>query len=225
MSREPFRSRLFCFGLRKMKRGGKMESTMQTPMEAFFPDGRIYEYCLQRLRLVASQQKLVLQVHDIHDVPDTGTAPPCIEVVLRIPGFKIHNPVTGKPMLSTDWIKNHFEGRPSQTTFLDAFAEYLASSIPAGHLEAHLKPKFKHYRDGVPGNLPTRADLYVEHQELARQLRAAQKWLRGLKRLYQAFREQDEAHFLEAASDPAFWWATYIKGGHITLEQLSHPSP
>ncbi len=202
-----------------------MENNLQTPMDAFFPDGRIYEHFLQRLRLLASQQTPVLQVHDIRDVPDTGTDLPCIEVVVRIPGFKIYNPVTGKRMLSTDWIKNHFEGQSSQTAFLNAFAEYLASSIPAGHPEANLKPKFKHYRDGLPGNLPTRADLYVEHQELARQLRAAQKWLRGRKRLYQGFRKEDKAEFFEAASDPALWWAEYVKEGQVTLDMISSKSP
>jgi len=100
---------------------------MQSPMQALFPDGRIYEHFLQRLRLVASQQAPIVYVHDIRDVPDTGAELPCIEVALRVAGFKISNPVTGKPMISTDWISKYFQGETSQKAFLDAFG--LPSSI------------------------------------------------------------------------------------------------
>ena len=79
-----------------------MSIKSMTPMEALFPDGRVYEHFLQRLRLVASQQMRILEVHAIRDVPDLVDKLPCIEVVLRIPGLKIHNPVSGTPMLSTD---------------------------------------------------------------------------------------------------------------------------
>lgn len=202
-----------------------MENTVQTPMEAFFPDGRIYEYFLQRLRLVASQQTLVLQVRDIHDVSDTGTDLPCIEVVLRIPGLKIHNPVTGKPMLSTDWIRNHFEGRPSQKAFQDSYAEYFEISIPADHPEANLKPKFKHYRDGAPGDLPTRADLYVSREGLIQHLTAARKWLRMLQRPKQEFSKEDRTAFLNEISHPMFWWAKYVQEGSVTLTQIARHSP
>jgi hypothetical protein len=191
----------------------------------FFPDGRIYEYYLQRLRLVASQQVRVLQVHEIRDVPDSLGELPCIEVLIRIPGLKIHNPVTGRQMLSTDWLKSHFEGQPSQKSFLDALAEYLAASISADHPEADLKPKFKDYRDGAPGVLPARADLYWWRDELIRHLVAAKKWLRGLQRANQDFTKKDRIDFLKEISHPIFWWAKYVQEGRITLEQIARHSP
>src|ERR1700722_12615823 len=116
-----------------------MTKNLLTAMEAFFPDARIYEYYLQRLRLVASEKTRILQVHEIRDVPDSQGELPCIEVVIRIPGLKIHNPFTGTQMVSTNWLKSLFEGKLSQKAFLDAFAEYLAASIPANHPEANLK--------------------------------------------------------------------------------------
>jgi len=196
-----------------------------TPMEALFPDGRRYEYFLQRLRLVAAQQTPVLSVHDIRDVQDTGNDLPCIEVVLRVVGFKIQNPVTEKPMISTDWIRKHFEGQPSQKAFLDAFAAYLAASIPAGHPEAHLKTKFDHYRDGAPGGLPARADLHLWRDELIQHLVAARKWLRKLERPNQEFTKDDRAAFLSEISDPVFWWAKYVQEGSVTLRQIARNSP
>jgi len=104
-------------------------------------------------------------------------------------------------------------------------SDYLAASLPANHPEAHLKPKFRHYRNGVPGDLPTRADLYVEYDQLVRHLRAAKKWLRGRKKLYQGFRKNDEVEFLAEISSPVFWWAMHIKGQDITLEQIANQSP
>ncbi len=202
-----------------------MDNNVQTPMEAFFPDRRIYEYFLQRLRLVASKQTRTLRVHDIRDVPDATDDLPCIEVVLRIPGLKIYNPATGKQMISTDWLRKHFQGPVSQQGYLNALAEYLDESIPIGDPEAHLKPKFKHVRDGAPGHLPARADLYVWHDELVRHLVAAKKWLRRRKQLHQGFSEEDQAAFLEAISHPIFWWAKYVKQGHMTVEQIARYSP
>jgi hypothetical protein len=199
--------------------------TALTPAEAFFPGGRIYEYLLQRLRLVASQKTRVLRVHDIRDVPDAMDDFPCIEVVLRISGLKIYNPATGKQMISTDWLRKHFEGPASQQAYLKAFAEYLAESIPTGHPEAHLKPKFKHFRDGEPGDLPAGGDLYVWHDHLVLHLAGAKKWLRGRKRLKQGFGEEDQAAFLEVISDPMFWWAKYVKQGQITLDMIASKSP
>lgn len=197
----------------------------QTPMEAFFPDGRVNEYYLQRLRLVASQQTPVQRVHDIRDVPDTPGEFPCIEVVIRIAGLKIHNPVTETQMFSTNWIRNHFEGQPCQQAFLDSFSQFLGNSIPNDHPEANLKRKFEHYRDGAPGNLPARADLYVRRDELMRHLVAARKWLRGLKRAKQEFTKKDRIDFLKEISLPIFWWAKYVQEGCITLEQIARHSP
>ena len=205
--------------------GVGMTKNLLTAREAFFPGGRIYEYFLQRLRLVASENARVLQVHEIRDIRDSPGGLPCIEVVLRIPGLKIHNPVTGKPMLSTDWLKRHFEGPVSQQAYLNAFAEYVAESIPTDHPEARLKPKFKHYRDGVPGDLPARADLYVWRDQLVGHLTAAKKWLRGRKRLHQGFGEKDQAAFLKSISHPMFWWAKYVKQGQITLDMIASKSP
>jgi len=202
-----------------------MTKNLLTAMEAFFPDGRIYEYYLQRLRLVGSQQTRVLQVHEIRDVPDSPGELPCIEVVIRIPGLKIHNPVKGTQMLSTDWLKKHFEGPVCQKAFMDAFAEYLAASIPTDHPEAHLKSKFKDYRGGPPGDLPARGDLHVWRDELSRHLVAARKWLRGLQRAKQEFTTEDRTNFLKEISVPMFWWGKYVQGGQITLTQIARQSP
>ncbi len=198
---------------------------VKTPMETFFPEGHIYEHFLQRLRLVASQQVPVLRVHDIRDVPDSVDELPCIEVVIRIPGLKIYNPANRGQMISTDWLKKNFDGPASQKALLDAFADYLAASIPADHPEAHLKPKFKHYRDGAPGDLPTAADLSVWRDELVQHLVAAKKWLRRLHRPNQEFTKEDRSVFLKEISRHMFWWAKYVRDGQITLSQIARQSP
>jgi len=225
MSREPFGSRLFCCVLRPKFERGKMARNTQTPMEVFFPDGRIYEYYLQRSRLVASEKTPVLRVHDIRDALDSVDELPCIEVALRIPGLKIYNPVTGKLMILTDWLRSHFEGQDSQKGFLDAQTRYLGESIPTNHPEASLKPKFKHYRDGAPGDLPARPVLWVWYDELVRHLVDARKWLRTLKSPMQEFSAEDRAAFLKEISHPMFWWAQYIHKRRITLTQIARHSP
>jgi hypothetical protein len=128
-------------------------------------------------------------------------------------------------MLSTDWLRKWLESPATQRAYLDAFSAYLAATIPDDHPEAQLKRKFKHYRDGVPGDLPTRADLYVEYQELVRHLRDVQKWFRGRKRLRRDTSKEDQAAFLQTISDPIFWWAKYFKQGDITLEMICAESP
>ena len=197
---------------------------MQTPMEVFFPDGRIYEFLLQRLRLVASEKGRVLRVDKIQDAPHLSTDVPKIEVTIRIPGLKITNPVTGKPMMLTAWLKQYFEGEHSQKGFLDAIAEYLGESIPVDHPEAHLKRKFEQYRDGAPGDLPPRATLYAWKEALVQQLAASRDWLRNLKRPKQEFNKRDREAFLKEI-ELRFWWATYVRRGEITLRDIARQSP
>ena len=197
---------------------------MQTPAEAFFPDNRRYEYFLQRLRLVASDKIPILRVEDIRDVPNSPDGVPEIEVLIRIPGLKINNPVTGKRMILTDWIKKYFEGEYSQKGYLDAMARYLERSIPVEHLEANLKPKFAHYRDGTPSDLPPRAALFTWLKSVAHQVAVARDWLRGLKRPKQEFNKQDRENFLKQV-EPRFWWAKYVHEGRIALPDIAKRSP
>lgn len=199
-----------------------MAKKFLTVKEALFPRGAIYEYYLQRLRIVLADRVHALKVSDIRDVPDSPDSElPAIEVVIRIAGLKLRNPVTGCPLISSDWLKQHFEGWHSQESFWLALAEYIRGSIPSTHPEARLREKFRQVKGGRPGILPARADLFVWYDELIRHLEAAKKWLTALPRKHQGFTKQEKQEFLEAASDPVFWWTYLVKNDKVTLEQIA----
>lgn len=199
---------------------------ISTVTTALFPPGRrFYEFYLQRLRFVLANRISAIKVLTIQEARESLGEWPSVQVVLSIAGLKLKNPVTDQPLISTDWMRQHFEDWLSQKAFWQSFAEHIGTTIPDGHPEELLRKKFKQVASCSPGNLPARADLWVEYQELVRDLKVARKFLATQPRQCEGFREVDKQQFLKTASHPHFWWARYVTSDEVSLEQIAKGSP
>jgi hypothetical protein len=219
---------LHYFGRHFVRDGGYMTGKTLSISEAFFPDDRRYEYYLQRLRTVLADQTRAMSVVEIRDAPDSldPNELPSVEVVIRIAGLKLRNPATGRPLMSEEWLREHFQAWPSQEAFWLALADYLAKSIPENHPEAGLRSKFKEVKSGSPGNLPARADLFVSYQQLSGQLTAAKRWLVARqKRGHKGFSSHDRTEFINLARDAGFSWIEYVRKNDLSLEQIKNWTP
>jgi hypothetical protein len=204
-----------------------MSGTLATFLDGIFPGRRFFEYYLQRLRLVVGNKTRLLKVTGIRDVPrpENPEEFPGIEVVIRISGLTLRNPVTNLPLLDERTFKEYFESWPVQKAFLDWFAQYIADSIPENGPEALLNRKFATVNEGRPGTLPPRADLLLVYQRLSRQLRATRAWLLSLPKKRQGFTEDDKRNFLSEAPRDSFWWIYLVERGDLTLSQISSNTP
>jgi hypothetical protein len=210
-----------------MNEKNPMNRELPTFIDEVFSDRRFFEYYLQRLRSVVANRVRALRVVGIRDVPDPpdGAELPAIEVVIRIAGLKLRNPATSRPLISSEWLRQHFEAWPGQESYWLALADYIAASIPPTHSEARLRKKFQQIKSGSPGNLPARADLLVWYEQLIGHIKAAKKWLGEQPRAYQGFSAMDKQNFLNAASNPVFWWVRDVEENRISLEQIFEDAP
>lgn len=193
-------------------------------IDALFPNRAIFEYLLQRLRLVCSSKTRVIEVADIRDLPESDDRDqfPSIEVKLRIRGLKLKNPVTAKSQISETRLKEYFEGDPMQKSFLRWFARYIAESIPPTSPEIRLKRKLGTLQEGRPGKLPPRADLKLMYELAVRQLSAVKDFLwKHPTRNRRELSHQDR-QFLEEAS--TFFWWRHVEHDEITLDDIENSS-
>lgn len=204
-----------------------MSGTLSTFLDEIFPGRRFFEYYLQRLRLLIGSKTRLLKVTQIRDIlrPEQPDAFPSIEVVIRISGLTLNNPVTNRPLLDEKRFREYFESWPVQKAFLDWFAQYIGDSIPENDPEASLRSKFATVHEGRPGTLPPRADLLFVYQQLSRQLRATREWLLSLPKKRQGFTEDDRRNFLSEAPRDSFWWVYLVEGGDLTLSQITSNTP
>jgi hypothetical protein len=184
---------------------------------------RPYEYMLQRFRLVHTNKTAVLRVVDVRDEPDSIGLDelPSIQVTMRILGFKLFNPVTGRPMLPDNWFRSYFESWPVQKGFLEALAVLIAERIPEDSPEFGLKAKFKTASKGRASKLPPRADLRLIYQKLIRQLNLVRKWLHDQTQGKRGFTEQDKKRLLDQAPKDSYWWLYLVEQNEIALSQIS----
>jgi hypothetical protein len=204
-----------------------MTKTLATLINEIFPDGRIYEYYLQRLRLVLSTKARPLEVKEIRDIPlpEKPDGFPSIEVVIRIQGLTLNNPVTGRPMLPGAKFKAYFESWPMQEDFLVWFGQYIGESIPADSPEASLKKRFETIKEGRPSCLPPRADLLLVYSKLVRQLQTVKDWLRARPIGNRGRTQADQKTFLKEAPQDSFWWLYLVERGDLSLEQIETNTP
>jgi hypothetical protein len=204
-----------------------MTKTLASLINELFPDGRIYEYYLQRLRLVLSTKARPLEVKEIRDIPlpEKPDGFPSIEVVIRIQGLTLNNPVTGHPMLSGAKFKTYFESWSMQEAFLVWFGQYIGESIPADSPEASLKKRFETIKEGRPTCLPPRADLLLTYRKLVRQLQAVKEWLKARSTGNRGRTEADRRTFLKEAPRDSFWWLYFVECGDLTLKQIEADTP
>jgi hypothetical protein len=177
--------------------------------------------------LVIASKTPILEVKEIRDVPrpDKAEGFPSIEVVIRIAGLTLTNPVNGNPLLSRERFKEYFESWPVQRGVLLWLGRYIADCIPANSPEVRLKRKFRTVGQGRPSALPPRADMRFRYDQLVRQLGAVQKWLRSRHKGTREFTEKDREGLLNEAPRDSFWWLYLVERRDLTLPQIEDNTP
>jgi hypothetical protein len=217
-----------------------MNSNKASISEEFFPDGRYFEYYLQKIRVILADETPIFEVVEVREGPEAKStlAPnlgplPSVEVVTRLPGLRLRNPATGQLLISRRRISEIFESPPIQKLVLKGIAQYISESIPTESPEAGLRRKFQSVGEGAPGRLPPRADLKLIYERLVQQVGIAKKILCALPhRRHQGFDESDAKRFYEAMEKlycdlhTGRWaWLGLIASHKLDLEQLAKGSP
>jgi len=201
-----------------------MSTKLIKPIE-LFPEGRIFEYFLQRLRLMISRKEHAFEIAELSDLPEVADRDgfPCIEVKLRVRGLKLTNPATGMPLLSRARLQQCIEGPPMQEAFLKEFAKYVADCIPPSSPERRLKAKFDTLDEGRSGTLPTRADLKLLYDRIKLEVTAIRNYVRKNPSSHSRALSQPNSEAYREAN--RFTWWHLIERGRIALETVAADTP
>jgi hypothetical protein len=209
----------------------RISAKVSEMMDKLFPGGSQYEYLLQRAKLVLAAiskgQTQVLTVVEMHDSPHPPRDVeefPYVEVVIRIPGQHLTNPVTGKSALSRERLKAFFESVELQRAFVRWLAREIGNSIPPRHPQARLKAKFANISVGRPGRLPPKHDLLLYYEELIEQVMSVKAWLRMQTQRSGTYDDR-KRRCLQESPVKDFGWNEFLAKDELSLQDLKQQSP
>lgn len=203
-----------------------MHSELKKLHELYFPtDKRVrYEYILQKAKKVLADRELVVRVSGVRAGPGTKNPEnfPSTIVDLELIGVPFEHPITKKPIISRARLKEFFQSKEMQRSFVTFVCRGVSSTVPDDPELQNLKRKLENVTEGRPSSLPPRLDLRLLYYELVVQVNIARQIIANIQADRPKLVELINRFVGEAPFD--FWWKHLIVSQGLSIAALTQGS-